>query len=252
MRSDYDDVLFCSSKERNTYMNKFSVTPQANNSLDKCRLKPKDRNKAALMAEESLLSLVKHSEFIDGSAIFVNFRQLFGNISITLTVPGQKFNFAENLNIDVPFSDEGMPDAQEAVQNMLIRSFEERLKYSHKRGFNSITINAVISPRASFYWLMTALVSAIAASILLKTLTPEGFYLSLNTMLFDPAKVIFMNAVKTIVTPLIFCSIVTCLAQFKSFSEIGRAGAKITLLFVVRMFLVAALGAGIFLVFQPG
>ena len=126
------------------------------------------------MSEESLLSLVKHSDFIDGSAIFVNFRQLFGNVSITLTVPGQEFNFAENLNIDVPFSDEGMPDAQEAVQNMLIRSFEDRLKYSHKKGFNTITINAVISRRASFYWLMTALISAIAASILLNRYVPRA------------------------------------------------------------------------------
>ena len=213
---------------------------------------PKDRNKAALMAEESLLSLIKHSEFIDGSAIFVNFRQLFGNVSITLTVPGQEFNFAENLNIDVPFSDEGMPEVQEALQNMLIRSFEDRLKYSHKKGFNTITINAVISSRASFYWLMTALVSAIIDSVLLKAFTPENFYLSLNTTLLVPAKVMFMNAVKTIVTALIFCSIVTCLAQFNSFSEKGRVGAKITALFVFRMFLVAALGAGIFLLFQPG
>lgn len=62
----------------------------------------------------------------------------------------------------------------------------------------------------------------------------------------------FMNAVKTVVTALIFCSIVTCLAQFKSFSEIGRVGAKITALFVFRMFLAAVLGAVIFLVFQPG
>ncbi|MBQ7215951.1 MAG: dicarboxylate/amino acid:cation symporter [Synergistaceae bacterium] len=245
-------------------MKKFPVTPQSpndalnaaleyiNTSLEKCRLKPKDKNKAALMAEESLLSLVKHSQFTEGSAIFVNFRQLFGNVSITLTVPGQEFNFAENLNIDVPFSDEGMPEAQEAVQNMLIRSFEDRLKYSHKKGFNTITVSAVISPRASFYWLMTALVSAIAASILLKAFTPESFYLPLNTTILVPAKMMFMNAVKTVVTPLIFCSIVTCLAQFKSFSEIGRVGAKITALFVFRMFLVAALGAGIFLLFQPG
>lgn len=245
-------------------MKKFPVKPQAPNdavnaaleyihaSLGKCRLKPKDRNKAALMAEESLLSLIKHSEFVDGSAIFVNFRQIFGNVSITLTVPGQEFNFAENLNIDVPFSDEGMPEVQEALQNMLIRSFEDRLKYSHKKGFNTITINAVISSRASFYWLMTALVSAIAASVLLKAFTPENFYLSLNTTILVPAKVMFMNAVKTVVTALIFCSIVTCLAQFKSFSEIGRVGAKITALFVFRMFLVAALGAVIFLVFQPG
>lgn len=62
----------------------------------------------------------------------------------------------------------------------------------------------------------------------------------------------FMNAIKTAVTPLIFCSIVTCLAQFKSFSEIGKVGAKITGVFILRMFLVAALGAGIFLIFRPG
>ena len=213
----------------------------------------KEELRANLMAEESLTRLVEHGDFSQSTALYVSIRRIFGNVTIRLRVPGQEMNFTEILQSTVqPESPEELLETSEAIQNILMSSFEDRLKYSRKKGFNTITINAVISPRAAFYWLVTALVSAIAANMILKTFTPESFYSSLNTLVLIPVKVMFMNAVKTVVTPLIFCSIVTCLAQFKNFSEIGRVGAKITTLFVVRMFLVAALGAGIFLLFQPG
>ena len=62
----------------------------------------------------------------------------------------------------------------------------------------------------------------------------------------------YMNALKFAVTPLVFFSIVNCLTQFASLSEVGRIGGRIMLSFLTMTFIAASLGAGIFFMFRSG
>ena len=108
--------------------------------LKACRLNLKQESRAVLMAEESLTLLMKHSDFSHDGAFYVKISKLFGDIRIKLTVPGTQFNFGEILAADSGFDDEGMPETQEAIQNILIHSFDDRLKYEHRYGYNRITV----------------------------------------------------------------------------------------------------------------
>ncbi len=112
-------------------MKKFPVDPQNINAslilaleyirerLKNYRLNKKQESHAVLMAEESLILLIKHADFSSNASFFVNVSRLFGNIKIKLTIPGRQFNFADMLSGDLEFDDEGMPETQEAIQNIL-------------------------------------------------------------------------------------------------------------------------------------
>lgn len=123
-------------------MQKFTVSSDSNQAavsealsfirekLKAYHLKPKEESQANLMAEESLTHLIEHGKLKDGGAFYVSVKKFLGRISIKLTVPGEKFDFLESLNMDIDFDEEGMPIANEAIQNILLHSFEDRLRYS--------------------------------------------------------------------------------------------------------------------------
>ena len=245
-------------------MKKFPVDPQdpqaavnsaleyVNARLKSYHLKQKDELKASLMAEESLLRLMDYADFSKVSAVFVKVMRIFGTVRIKLRVPGEKFNFAETLGVGTTLADEGMPETQEAIQNIIMRSFEDRLAYSHKNGLNTITAVAVKSTMEGVYITLAALLAAVVIGVLMKSFAPAELCASVNNTFLARFNTMYKNALKTAVTPLVFFSIITCLAQFGSFSELGKTGGLIISLFLMMTFLSSAIGAGVFMIFRPG
>ena len=219
--------------------------------LKKYHLKTKEEIHANLMAEEALTHLIEHGKLKDGDSFYVSVRKFLGRVTIKLTVPGEKFDFLESINPGLTFDEEGMPEANYAIQNILLHSFEDRLRYSHSRGFNTVTVIAVRSNKAAFWRTVTALIAAVIIGTLMKSFASESLCSAVNDIVLVRVKNMYLNAVKTLVTPLIFFSIVNCFTQFKNFSEIGRVGTKIVTAFLIKMFIAACIGTGIFFLLQP-
>ena len=84
----------------------------------------KEEIRANLMAEESLICLMKHADFSEYSAVYVSISRFFGNITIKLRVPGQEFNLAEILHSDISIENpEELLDTAETIQNIVMASF---------------------------------------------------------------------------------------------------------------------------------
>ena len=61
-----------------------------------------------------------------------------------------------------------------------------------------------------------------------------------------------MNALKIIVGPVVFFSLVTCFSQFKNLSELGRIFAKVMGLYMLTTVLASLIALGFSTIFQPG
>ena len=217
------------------------------------RMNRKEEIRANLMAEESLTCLTGHADFSGHGAVYVSIRRFFGNITIRLRVPGQEFSLSELLHSNVPIeSPEELPETSEAIQNILMASFEDRLKYSHKNAFSTITINAYHSPKSTLYLTFAALAAAAILGILLGNFAPESFCKAMNEILLVRVKNMYLNALKSIVTPVVFFSILSCIAQSGSFSELGRIGGRLITLFVIITTIAAFTGVGVSLLLKPG
>ena len=217
------------------------------------RMNRKEEIRANLMAEESLTCLTGHADFSGHGAVYVSIRRFFGNITIRLRVPGQEFSLSEILHSNLPLENpDELPETSEAIQNILMASFEDRLKYSHKNAFNTITINAYRSPKSTLYMTFAALAAAAILGILLGKFAPESFCKILNEALLVRVKNMYLNALKSIVTPVVFFSILSCIAQSGSFSELGRIGSRLITLFIIMTTIAASLGVGVSLLLKPG
>lgn len=220
--------------------------------VNEYHISSKEETRANLMTEEALTYLIEHGSIKDGGDFYAGIHKFLGRVTITLKVPGEKVDFLEVVNPEVAPDDEYISsEAYDTIQTILLHSFEDRLRYSHRRGFNTITVIASRFSMPAFWWTLSALVSAFIIGALLKGFASESFYSAVNSIVLVRVKSIYMNVVKAIVTPLIFFAILNCFTQFKSFSEIGRVGSKIVTAFLIKMFISACIGTGIFFLIQP-
>lgn len=110
--------------------------------LSELKLSARDTNKAVLMCEESLLRLFRYADFTQNGAFRVNVRKFFGDVLIDLTVPGPEFDFAASIELSDDAKEELSPDAEAAIQNLMLRSFADNVRYKRIRNFNRITVKA--------------------------------------------------------------------------------------------------------------
>ena len=71
------------------------------------------------------------------------------------------------------------------------------------------------------YLTLGAMLLAVILGIIFKLSLSASAQNMLNEYLLTPVKVMFLNALKMIVGPVVFFSIVTCLSQFDSIQDLG-------------------------------
>ena len=127
-----------------------------------------------------------------------------GNVNFSLRIPGRSFDFLKSLQSKVlPESDELSPEADDAVNNILLQTFEDRIRYTHKNGRNYIRIAAIKSPYTALVMTLEAIVLAVIAGLLLKNYAPRELCAVLSNSVLVPVHSILTNAMKVTAVPLV-------------------------------------------------
>ena len=214
-------------------------------------LKRKEIAKSMLAAEEVMSALLEYADNAD--YLHLSVRRILDEISIEIAVPGREFAFENGLNVGISADMEEVgPETERAIRSMILKSFVDDLKYRHRAGMNTVRISVLKSKRAMLYKTLGAMLLAVVLGVLLKSFAPENFYLPLNDNFLVPVKTMFMNALKMIVAPVVFFSIVSCIGQFSDLSEMGKIGGKTIAFYLFTTVIATALGAGVYYLFQPG
>ncbi len=222
--------------------------------LGELKLNAKDTNRAVLMCEESLLRLFKYGSFPreKNGAFRVNVWKFFGDVFIDLTVPGSEFDFAGSLELSSEANEELTPDAEAAIQNLMLRSFADSLRYRHSKNGNRITVKAFQSNYSGLYKTLTALFFAVVTGLAVKSFLPESIYMSVNDNILATARNIFMNGLKMCATPIVFFSIAASASDMENFSGIRRSGMRLLWCFLVMQVIAVIVGFGIVGLFGTG
>ena len=219
--------------------------------LEESGVNSKESIKGTLVAEEALGTLVAHGD--EGGEIHVRVRRLLGNMIVEMSAPGEEYPITDNMaSAAMPSTEEIGADAQEAIRHILLRSLAADLKYRHRIGRNYIRITIVKSPRAFLYKTLCSLLAAVVIGLLLSSFAPASFNRALNEYLLSPVKTIYINALKLIVAPVVFFSIVSCIAGFSNLSDLGKIGGKTFLLYMLTTLIAVTVGICVFYLFQPG
>ena len=217
-------------------------------SLKECGIDSKEAIKGTLVAEEAIGSLVTHG--VENENVHVRVRRLLGDIIVEMSAPGEEYSLSENMaSASLPLDTQINADAQEAIRNILLRSLAADLKYRHKAGINHIRMTVVKSKRAFLYKTLCSLFAAVVVGLLLSVFAPDSFNQVLNGYILLPIKTIYMNALKMIVAPVVFFSIVSCVSGFSNLSDLGRIGGKTFLLYLLTTLIAVTVGIGAFYLF---
>lgn len=179
-----------------------------------------------LITEEVIPKLLEHAR--EGGQLKVRVRRQFGNVSVLISVDGEAFdpfvNPGDHPDATDELSDEQM---QQAISSILLKSQGDNLKISNKNGVNHVRILVNRSNQQMMTQTVAAIVLGIICGLLMKFVFPPALSEGLGTYLLNPIQTMFMNALKIVIGPVVFFSIVSCISQFQDLTELGRIGFKV-------------------------
>lgn len=220
--------------------------------LEALKLSDRDANRAELMCEESLSSLLKAADFSRMSYFVVNVRKSFGDVIVDLSVPGEEFDFYGDAQVPYKTDEEDLNETRAAVQSLLLRSFSRYLRYKHYRKYNAVRVQALLSNYSDLYKTLTILALAVASGVALKAFFPESVYMAVNDNIFSPIRTIFMNGLKMCAVPVVLFSIMTCISGVGNMSGLEKAGGRLIRYFLIFQAASTAIGFGLVYLFRTG
>ena len=219
--------------------------------LEEYGLEAKAVIKGTLVAEEAIASLVAHAE--KNGTLRVNVRKFAGSVTVEMSAPGSDYSLTDAMTeADVILDSDVGEEMLESIRNIMLTSLADGLKFSHKNGYNNIRITIEKNRRRFLYLTLAALIAGTLVGVVLSLAGPDAVNGALNGYILTPVKTMYINALKIIVAPVVFFSIVTCISGFSDLNELGRIGGRTTLMYLFTTLIAVAVGAGSYYLFRPG
>ena len=216
-------------------------------SLSKLHVSKREKIKTELLCEETIAQLIANAPA--DSTLQVQIKKGLGQTSVNLKMNGEEFDISSDASLLGIDPDE--TESTDAIRSIVVMSFGDNYKQTHEKGQNKVRI-VVDGAKQSLYFTLFALVLGVAFGLVLKYLIPEMASDVICNYLLVPFKTVFMNALKMIIAPVVFLSIITSFSQYGSISEFGKLGAKVMGFYFFTTICAVLLGYAVFHVIQPG
>ncbi|MCD8104627.1 MAG: dicarboxylate/amino acid:cation symporter [Lachnospiraceae bacterium] len=217
----------------------------------KLKISRRDYTATLLTAEEAIVCLMEHAP--KEAQIEILFRRRFGNVNLLIAAAGEEFDITETPAFPGGAdTDEENTDMEHAIRGLILRARSDTFQYRNKAHRNTIRISVKSSDRIQLYLTLGALLLSVVLGTLFKIILPSEAQNTLDTCLLDPVRTVFLNALKMIIGPVVFFSIVSCLSQFDDLRDLGKIGAKVMGMYLLTTLLAVLVGCGVFTVLSPG
>ncbi|MBQ6967978.1 MAG: dicarboxylate/amino acid:cation symporter [Lachnospiraceae bacterium] len=241
-------------------MNKEIFNPSVNDYFEKCTafiqksfleysLKPNDRTRMELLCEEALVRLTDN--MTDGALMEISVRSSFGKVIVEMKARGEELTTLSSGGTIALAAESA--ENEDAIRDLIFKAYSDNFRYVYKSGVNRVRILSGSGDRNNqLIWTLGALILSILAGFLCRIFLPQEVNAALCKYAFTPIKTMFINALKIVVGPVVFFSIVTCISDFKDLSELGKIGAKVMLMYLLTTFIAIVIGIGMFSLINPG
>jgi len=195
-------------------------------SLIACKTNSKDKIKALLLAEEYLVEVFKSTPADE--SITIKIKKFFGTTRIIMMAKGKEAITMVPPDSHMDFeSYDSAPNAEAAIRSMIINANSDVLRQSYRNGTNKVVITAGASSQKNLIYVLSSMLLAVVVGVLMRLALPEAVCNAVNDYVFMSVKTIFLNALKTVIAPLIFFSIAASVSSISDLSEFGKTGAKV-------------------------
>lgn len=203
-----------------------------------------------LTAEEVITRLAAHTD--EGEMIHICVRRFFGDAGTVISSKGEEFDISgESLEMSDEIFRMGDEDAERAIRSIMLNSLGDQYKHSYRNGENSIRIMTGQADRSMLRRTVAALIIGALFGLMLNA-APDALSGGVCDYVLGPVKTMFMSALKMVIAPVVFFSIVSCIAQYRNISELGRIGAKVMGMYLLTTVTAILISLGFSLLLHPG
>ena len=225
--------------------------------LSEFEIGKKQKLKTMLVAEESLQKLIMHAESVE-EKICIALNKKMGSAYLSMSLRGQTFELIQGdtvedvLHLEQDDQQTSHEKEEEMIRDILLRANKDQLRYKNKKGTNIVEITVRKNPHAMVMRTMFALAAAIVIGLAMKAVVPDTISEIVNDTFLTSISTMFLNALKMVVGPVVFFSIVSCISQFGDLKEVGRIGGKIMGFYMLTTVLAIIVATAVFYLLQPG
>lgn len=219
--------------------------------LKKSGIEQKELLKTELLCEESILKLSEYAK--DDADISIRVVRDFGNMAVEIKAKGEEveeLSKDKNITYSALSLDDDTADIDSGV--LILKANSDIVNYSYDLGTNFVRIRAGKKKRNSVYLTLDAMFLAIVLGLICRYFAPKAFNDAFCNMVLAPIKTMFINALKIIVGPVVFFSIVTCVSGFTNLAELGKIGVKVMGMYLMTTVIAIFLGFGSAYIVSPG
>ena len=217
--------------------------------LKKYKFRSKSIRESMLLSEESMVRLIKNAPA--GSTIHISLKRRGQLAHITLSAPGAELDPAEGVTYDLGESDLSR-DSEAAIRGVLLRAYEDKIRYARKGKYNFINVTAGSIERVYASRTLIALAASIITGYALQLILSDAAKDILNVYILAPIENIFINLLLLVTAPAIFLSIVTSTSKNSSFLDPGRVSVKAFISYLLTSITAVIVGYAVFNTFLPG
>lgn len=219
-------------------------------SLKSLKLDRKVMMRSVLTAEEMTAQMIETAD--PDTYIRVQIKRMLGDVEITLSSVGNEIKPYSSSEGSIGLKDLGDEEVQHAIRSIILKSQNDHLKITRRERLNRVCITVGQSEKSTLMKAVIALVLGAAVGLILRFIVPDSISAGCATYALGPAKTMFMSAIKIVIAPVVFFSIVSCVSQFKNLSELGRIGLKVMGMYMLTTVIAVLLALGLFELFNPG
>ena len=206
-----------------------------NEDIRRHKLKKNEENRALLMSEETLMTMLEHTT---DEEIAVKTSYVGGRYKIRMSAKGGEFD---------PLAVEG----SDPMRSALMQSFADDIRAKNSKGVNVVTITAYKSRYMLLYKLVGAGIIGLVLSFILKAALPAHVCQWIATEIMDSGQTLFMNCLNMLIPPLVFFSIASAIVGFGNPSQLGRVGGKIMGIYMMTTLCATIFGFIMVEIFKP-
>ncbi|MCR5747789.1 MAG: dicarboxylate/amino acid:cation symporter [Lachnospiraceae bacterium] len=229
--------------------------PRAMEFLDdifkKRKIKPKNIVRSKLAAEEIIRTMIHHAD--DDSTITLSVRNLFGEYKLYFRSSGKEFSEEDIEKLMVSTKDDSWDkEANAVIHQMLRKLLANDFSIRNANGINKATLIVHRSSYTNLIITLAAAVLGILTGLIMQFYVPQFISKGITDFLLIPVYTLFMNALKLIVAPLVFCSIASSIADFGNLKALGKIAVRTVIMYIITSFLAIMVGLLTYHIFPIG
>ncbi len=192
-----------------------------------------------LAAEDVITKMIENST----DEIKISVGGFLGNTEIRMSAKGSPFE-SSDIAEKLLFAEEGAEseEVNNVIRNLISKLFGKNLLVRNDNGVNKVVIEVAKSQFKPIFFTLFALVSGILCGFAMQHFLPPDISRIVSKNLFEPVYFVFMNTLKLIVGPLVFCSIASSIADFSDLKALGKLAVKIVIFYLFTSVIAISVG----------